>query len=229
MRIACLNRKGGCGKTTLAVNLAAALHLLGRRVNLIDLDPQASATYWAQSAQVNPSQTFALHEACIPFALPEKKPSQALLKLLQQQRKRNPGAIQVFDTTPKTTDETLLAALVADLILIPATPSPLDIWATESAVDLLHRVRDQRHKQPPRAALVPWRLMHSTRMSKRIVQALEQYGEPVISPISQRSVLAEMALEGRTVADLPAKNDVRLEFEQLARDVLGLLPEVGVG
>ena len=43
-KIAITLRNGGSGKTTTAVNLAAALHLLGRRVLLVDLDPQANAT-----------------------------------------------------------------------------------------------------------------------------------------------------------------------------------------
>jgi chromosome partitioning protein len=44
--IAVINRKGGCGKSTTAVNVAAALGEVGRRALVIDLDPQGTASSW---------------------------------------------------------------------------------------------------------------------------------------------------------------------------------------
>jgi chromosome partitioning protein len=50
--IGVINLKGGVGKTTIALNLAAALADQGHRVVLIDADPQQSATQWAQQGQL---------------------------------------------------------------------------------------------------------------------------------------------------------------------------------
>jgi chromosome partitioning protein len=59
--------KGGCGKTALAVNLAAGFHQLGLRVLLIDLDSQASATHWlgvdAEAQRPDESVLGVLHDA----------------------------------------------------------------------------------------------------------------------------------------------------------------------
>ena len=51
--IAVMNQKGGVGKTTLAINLAAAAHMAGLRPLVIDLDEQASAFKWYQEREAD--------------------------------------------------------------------------------------------------------------------------------------------------------------------------------
>ena len=103
--IAIISRKGGAGKTTLAVGLAVAADTSGHPAAVLDLDPQASAAAWGH-----------LREADNPPVLAAK--AAQLNTLLSTVR--SAGAELVFiDTAPSVANTALLAARAADCVLIP--------------------------------------------------------------------------------------------------------------
>jgi cellulose biosynthesis protein BcsQ len=108
--------KGRVGKSTLAGNLAWALAMqTGRRVLLVDADPQASVTKW-----------FDLATAELPFDHTQLTTA----GVLQQQLPRLRQAYDlVVDWPPMQTDVTAAAVTQADLGLVPMLPSPLDVLA----------------------------------------------------------------------------------------------------
>lgn len=114
--IAVTGRKGGIGKSTITANLAAELAALGRTVAVLDTDPQQSLVAWARLG----TGFLATCVTAVETTHPER--FQAAVRAAAQTAAR-----VLIDTPPGFADPALLAALLADVVLLPAGPSPLDI------------------------------------------------------------------------------------------------------
>jgi chromosome partitioning protein len=126
MIIAFLNQKGGVGKTTLAMHLAAELSCSRYQVMVIDADPQGSALDWSQARQ----------RAGLPrlfgvVGIPRETLHQevpAIARIVDH---------VVIDGPPRVTALARSAILAADVVLIPVQPSPYDVWACTDIVSLV--------------------------------------------------------------------------------------------
>ena len=115
-------RKGGAGKSTLAVGLAVAHELAGGTAAVVDLDPQGSATAWG-----------ALREADRPAVVPAQ--ARRLQPVLDAAR--NGGAdLTIIDTPPALVDAARAAVRAADLVLIPCRPALADLHAIMGSVGI---------------------------------------------------------------------------------------------
>jgi chromosome partitioning protein len=199
--IAVAQRKGGVGKTTLAVSLAAELRRRGNDVALVDSDPQRSACHWAEPGHLE----FPVYE--IPLA------DQAVSKWVRDVR----GIVArylIIDTAPH--DRALGASIaLSNLVVVPCTPSGLDIEATVHTLEIIHAVRARRNGWP-NVILVPNRVDARTLEGRQVVQELERFGEVVSTTIGDRSSFVRSFATGQFVADLPASEPAYREIQLLS-------------
>src|SRR3954463_1193732 len=123
-------RKGGVGKTTLAVCITAELARRGHGISLVDADPQRSASLWAEPGQLE----FPVHE----IGLGLDTISVWTRDVLSVQ-----SELLVIDTAPNEREMGASIAL-ANLILIPCTASGLDLEATAATLAIIAAVRARR-------------------------------------------------------------------------------------
>lgn len=206
MIIALLNQKGGVGKTTLAVHLAAGLSAKGRTL-LLDADPQGSAVMWSSQREDAP-----------PFTV---------TALAKPTIHRDIGQIAhgydhvVIDGPPRASDLARSVIMAADFVLIPVQPSPYDLWAAQETVELIQEA--MTFKPDLKAAFVMNRKAVNTAISKSAKEALGDLPFPVLTAeIAQRVIFAESATTGQTVLERDPKGAAAREVNQFIRELEGM-------
>src|SRR3954452_7464378 len=124
---ALINQKGGVGKTTVALHLAAAFWQHGHNTLILDLDPQASAAEWHDARSTEMPHVESIQPA-------------RLAKVVEHAREIATG-ILILDTAPHAEATAIEAARCADLVLVPCQPSIMDLRAMRKTVDLLKLVK----------------------------------------------------------------------------------------
>ncbi len=180
------NPKGGCGKTTLATNLAGYLARQNQRVVMWDLDQQKSSLSW----------------------LALRSPELPTIARLGLERDDVPQGVTknewlVLDSPSGIYGKNLSHALkLAHKVIVPVQPSVFDMVTTRDFIDrLMEEKTIQKHKTF--IGMIGMRVDPRTRAASTLEQFLMQYDLPILTYLRDTMVYVNAAFNGKSIFDLP--------------------------
>lgn len=244
--IAIANQKGGVGKTTTAVNLAHGLVTEGRKVLLVDLDPQGQCStilglkpepdvYNLLISAYSAEQVIRTTDRFNLFVLlgdRKTATAQTMMEInhspisfihekITLAAEEDGFEYVIIDTPPSVGEMQVQAVWASDGVLIPCTVDYLASDGVYNIMELLKRIKDEFNWQGSVVGILPTFFDEVTRESKATLQDLKNnFGDKILDPIYRATILRECAVEGKTIFELAPNSRAAKQYTQLVDAVL---------
>jgi len=203
------NEKGGVGKTTIAVNLAAMCQLAGKDVLLVDTDRQESANTWAlmrRENEVSPAITCVSKTGKVGYDLVSLKEKYGVV---------------IVDAGGRDSLEMRQSMAVCDICIIPVKPAQFDVWSLARMAGLVREVSERMDRRVNAFAFVNGASPNpAVRETQEVKEALKDYAElfPVLEPVvTERIAFRKASRDGMSALELPAAQaDAKANLELMA-------------
>lgn len=246
--IAIANQKGGAAKTTTTVNLGAALVERGKRVLLIDLDPQGNSSYWIGATAADADGAFGLltgaagldtYVVATAFkgvdAIPATRALTGIERALAREmgaemtlrRKLSPAQDRwdyvIIDTPPTLGMLTVNALAAARELIVPVAAHVLALAGVAQLMETMGVVQERLNPDLKLAGIVACRVDQRTRHCTEVVASLrEAFGTQVYpTEIRENIRLAEAPSFKQSILEYSATSSGAVDYRALAGDVIG--------
>ena len=203
MIISFVNQKGGVGKTTSAINVAASLKRRNFNIGFIDADPQGSATQWRA---VEDNTAFEIMHHPEPISKSEIEAFSQNYDYL------------VIDAPPAIGDITKSILAVTDLSIIPLSPSSLDIWSCKGTLEMVDEAREENPELDVK--LLINRKIPGTRVGREARDSLAVFDMDVLdTELCQRVAYIDAMTSGVSVMQYAPSSKAANEVESLCDEI----------
>lgn len=210
MIISIVNQKGGCGKTTIATNLAALFAVEGREVLMVDADPdQRSSMNWCAD---RPEHLSRIHASSLP-ARNLRKEADAL---------RKKWDIVIIDGGARVTEHAYAAVAAADWLVIPVKPSKVDMDATAQFLDVVQA--DMAKRDDLTGGVLLNQFQENTAIGRAAREQIAEWDFPVFdSRLHSYVAFTEALWQGQSVVEYQPRGNAAADMQKFFAELKGAM------